>query len=305
GKVMSPEQEGVEPYPIEGATINVGTRNAVTDDKGEFLITAISPYEKFMATVEPNSLDASVTMEKEFEVVYFRPGTAIVWNPQLISTVGVDGIVLSDEEIGPDVVVEAQRLSDGAIVSTGKVESDGFFIIEKLTPGGYRFKLLGYNKEVVPIEVEIPRGTSWMSGINWDLTKGRVEAVKPKGTVERKLTAPVKRKVYTFGGKDKESRYYSIGAKPLYIAQITTPSRAIEGRLVGRRINRGLIVEAVNIKSGKVASTGKVFRDGTFVVDKLKAGEYELRLKGTDTPPNPIKVKIEVEDVLSGVRWEW
>lgn len=309
GKVMSPSEEGVPSYPIEGAFVNVGTRTAITDDKGEFLITAISPYDKFMATVEPNSLDASVTMEKEFEVVYFRPGTAIVWNPKLVSTVGIDGVLLSEEILSPALTVEAQRSSDGAIVSTGNVESDGFFVIEKLTPGKYRLKLLGYSKEVAPIEVDLPKGTSWLSDIRWDLSGGKSRVLdKPVEDLEPKSVVPSpqpKRKVYSGNGKDKESRYYSIGGKPLYIAQITTPSRAIEGRLVGKDIKRGLIVEAVSIANGKVVSTGKISRDGTFIVDKLKAGEYELRLKGTDTPPRPLKVRLDDEDVLSGVRWEW
>ena len=303
GTVMSPAEKDKEPYPIQGAYVLAGSRSAVTDENGKFLISAIAPYEKFMAKIEPNSLDASVLPEKEFEVVQFRPGTAIEWNPKLVWTAGVDGVLLGDEEFSPDLFVEAVRITDGVVIGKGKVESDGFFIIEKLTTGTYQLRLKGYKKDIPSITLNIPEGEDWVSGLTWnlgDVNENIMEIKVPKFKLDGKVMT---KKELSFGLK--ESRYYSIGGKPLYIAQIKEPLRAIEGRLVGKKISRGLKVEAVRLKDGKIQSTGKVSRDGSFVIDKLIAGEYELRLKGTDSPPVPLKVILDDEDVLSGVRWEW
>ena len=303
GTVMSPPASGKDSYPIEGAYVMAGSRSATTDAQGHFLISAIAPYEKFMAKVEPNSLDASVTTEKEFDVVRFRPGTAIIWNPRLISTSGVDGVLVGDETYPPDLVIEAVRVSDGTLVGKGKVESDGFFIIEKLTPGKYKLNLKGYKKEMASIDLDIPEGEDWVSGLNWYLTgenpkpaEIKVPKFKLKGTLLSKKE---------LSEKDLGTRYYSVKGKPLYIASTTSSSRIIEGRLVGKRIKRGLTVEAVKLSDGKIKSTTKVFSDGSFVIERLAEGEYELRLKGADNPPQPMKVKIDDEDVLSGVRWEW
>ena len=91
---MTPSgDEKQEVVPVQGATVMAGSRSATTDENGEFLITAIAPYQKFVAKVEPNSLDASMVTEKEFEVVRFRPGTAIVWEPKLVRTAGIDGVL--------------------------------------------------------------------------------------------------------------------------------------------------------------------------------------------------------------------
>ena len=169
GRITSPKTTDAEPYPVQNTNIIIGSKLATTDQDGNFSISGITPYQKLIAKVDPVTLDASIAPEKEFDVVYFRPGTHIDWTPRLLWTAGIDGTIEGLETIPPDLIVEAIKLPENRFMSKGKVESDGFFIVEKLTPGRYQLRLKGLKEPVKSIEVEIPENTNWLSGTKWKL----------------------------------------------------------------------------------------------------------------------------------------
>jgi hypothetical protein len=105
----------------------------------------------------------------------------------------------------------------------------------------------------------------------------------------------------------KEDRYYAVEGRPLYIGEAQGPTRGIDGTVnSNKRIPDGIIIEAVNLQDGKVASKGTLESDGFFMISKLTSGKYELRLKGAKNPPAPIKVEIsQGQDWVSGIKWEW
>ena len=70
-------------------------------------MSGIAPYQKLITKVNPVTLDATVAPEKEFDVVYFRPGTHITWNPKLLWTAGMDGTIEGLETVTPDMIIEA------------------------------------------------------------------------------------------------------------------------------------------------------------------------------------------------------
>jgi hypothetical protein len=302
GQVMSPKTADAEPYPIENANVFVGNKApAVTDKDGKFTISGIGNYQKFIAKVDPVSLDASMVPEKEYDVVYFRPGTTIIWNPKLLWTAGMDGMIEGLDTIPPDMLVEAIKIPEGRLVSKGKVESDGFFIIEKLTPGKYKLRIKGLKEEVKTKEVDVPEATNWLSGIKWDVSG------KPAVEKEAQKKVAVKGKAKT-KGKVSDTRYYAVDEGPLFVEQVKGKTRGIEGIISSNKKipSTGVFVEVVRSKDNQTITKTEVTRDGSFIVEGLEAGKYELRLKGVNNPPQPMQVEIDKDvDWLSGITWTW
>ncbi|MCX6112718.1 MAG: hypothetical protein NTY22_05485 [Proteobacteria bacterium] len=304
GKITSPKTTDAEPYPVQNANIVIGSKLATTDENGNFNISGITPYQKLIAKVDPITLDASVAPEKEFDVIYFRPGTQITWMPKLLWTAGIDGTIEGLDTIPPDLVVEAIKLPDNRLISKGKVESDGFFIVEKLTQGRYRLKLKGLKEEVRSIEVEIPENTNWLSGIKWKLGDKKITEPKKEENTNNKNT---NKKIAVQPEPPSSKKYYTIGDGPLHITQGKKGSKGLDGYISGdRKIPSGLMIEAVSMEDEKVVSRSELMRNRTFIVEDLNVGKYELRLTGVTDPPKPIQVEIdEGVEWLSGVVWDW
>jgi hypothetical protein len=113
---MSPSDEDEPSYPLEDATVMVGNRTTTTNEDGEFLVSGIAPYSKLMISVDPNTIDASMITKDEFNVVYFRPGTYINWKPELVTTEGIDGNVLTERELSPEASISAVKMPEGMVV---------------------------------------------------------------------------------------------------------------------------------------------------------------------------------------------
>ncbi len=329
GKVMSPEGEEEPSYPLEDATVLVGSKAATTDEEGKFLVSGIAPYEKLMVSVNPNTIDATMITKDDFNVVYFRPGTYIDWNPELVTTEGIDGNVITDEELSPEASISAVKMPEGTVVGKGKVESDGFFIIERMSPGDYELRFKDKNF-IVDSKMTLTEGDGWLSGIKWDLRTKKiykdglkakpqkiispqtVKGLMPKSKQHESKAKPKAMPQKRVQGKgpsatDLENRYYQIEGLPLYIVKMPGPTRGLDGRLISnRKIPQGATVDAVRLKDGTVLSSGAIERDGSFVIDKLTSGKYELRIKGLIAPPPPSRVEIEEDDDwLSGVTLYW
>ena len=73
------------------------------------------------------------------------------------------------------ICIEAVRVKDGTVAGQGMVETDGFFIVEKLTAGKYELRINGDNKEVTPLDIDIPEGVYWVCGIRCILSRDSVE----------------------------------------------------------------------------------------------------------------------------------
>ncbi len=315
GKVMSPKTEQGEPYPIEGANIIIGSKIATTDKEGNYSVSSIAPYQKLITKIDPVTLDATVGPEKEFDVLYFRPGTQITWNPKLLWTAGMDGIIEGLEEVTPGMLVEAIKLPGQKVAAKGRVEDDGFFIIEKLTPGKYELKLKGLKDDnTKTTEIEIPETTNWLSGVKWNIgshriTKSVVEKTEEPAIVKTKVKT--KTKIKTKKTLFDNNRYYAIDNGPLFITKVKEEAKAngykgLDGSISSnKRVPTGLIVEAIG-EDGTVASQTEIMRDGVFILEELGVGKYELRLVGAQNPPPPMKIEIDDDvDWLSGIVWTW
>ena len=119
--------------------------------------------------------------------MYFRPGSIIEYNPVISHNVSVDGYVFTDDRIPKDLEIAAISEDGKNIVRYAKVESDGFFIIEKLTPGKYRLELVGEQKHApAPKAIAIEPGQDWVSDANvyWYQLTG-----KPPETTKAPTTA--------------------------------------------------------------------------------------------------------------------
>lgn len=299
GKLMSPKAADRDPYPIENANIIIGNKVATTDKDGSFNVSGITTYQKLIAKIDQVSLDASIAPDKDFDVIYFRPGTQITWAPKILWTAGVDGVVEGLENIPPDAFVEALKLPEKRVMSKGKIENDGFFIIEKLTPGTYILRLKGVKGYLDrTLEIKVSEDTNWLSGIRFRVNDLNKE--KSNNNKQEKLKT-------SKDSKTKEKKYYAIDNGPLFISQHKRVIKGLDGFISSnKKIPKGLIVEAVRVEDKKIISRTEVMRDGAFILEDLGTGRYELRLSGTQVPPKPIQVEIDKEiDWLSGVVWDW
>lgn len=179
GKIMSPDLGDGKQEPIEFASVSIGGKKAVTDKDGYYKVTGIRPEEKIKASIDLASLDTSMIPDKDYDVLYFRRGSYIEWSPILVPTIGMDGYVLTSQDIPDGLMIEAMRLSDSKIVSRSEVDQDeGFFTLEKLTPGQYQLSLNTTELSARPIiTVDIPKNADWISGVEWDLEGQNIEGV--------------------------------------------------------------------------------------------------------------------------------
>ena len=298
GKIMSPKNSDTEQYPIENANVTIGSRTATTDKNGYFEVSGIAAYQKLIAKVDQTTLDATVATEKDFDVVYFRPGTQITWVPTLLATAGIDGKIEGLESIPLGTTIEAIKLPENRVMSKGKVEGDGFFIVEKITPGHYQLKVKGLKEEMKTTEIDIPESTNWLSGITWNL-KGQQTVGTNKKVAANSVT--IKHEV------SSKTKYYELENEPLFISKAKGKAKGLDGFISSnRKIPAGLIVEAVRVNDKKVISKSQVIRDGAFILEGLSVGKYELRITGVQNPPPTKQVEIdEGLEWLSGVMIEW
>ena len=166
GHIYAPAKPGKKAQPIAHAKIRIGGIKAETDATGYFYASGISTHHRVDFTVDPSSLDLSYIPEHESVPMYFRPGTLIEYNPIISHNISIDGYVFTDGTLPKDLEIEAIK-QDGSLVRYSKVESDGFYIIEKLTPGQYQLKLVGEQKKApTPLAISIKPGQDWISDVN-------------------------------------------------------------------------------------------------------------------------------------------
>ena len=166
GHVYAPVKPGEKPKPIAHAKVRVGGIKAETDETGYFYASGIPTHSRINFDVDPSSIDLSYIPEHESVPMYFRPGTLIQYNPVISHNISMDGYVFTDGTLPKNLEVEAIK-QDGSVIRYSKVEADGFYIIEKLTPGQYQLKLVGeHNNAPKPLTIDIKPEKDWISDVN-------------------------------------------------------------------------------------------------------------------------------------------
>ncbi|MDH5560497.1 MAG: Ig-like domain-containing protein [Deltaproteobacteria bacterium] len=165
GRVLLPEDKDGLQMPVEGVVVMAGSHKGVSDSKGNYRITGLPVDQRLEVKLDSGSLDIGMASKKESEIVFFRPGTSIEYNPQLQKTVGLDGIVKWRQKFSPEDRIEIYSLENQVLTGEVPVEEDGFFIIENLRPGTYYFKLKGVPTSGTPFVIEISPGEVWLSNI--------------------------------------------------------------------------------------------------------------------------------------------
>lgn len=165
GYVYAPPTPGEPREPLSQVTVMADSRSAVTDEQGYYRITGLPAFQRIPVRVNNATLDASMAAAKELELVELRPSTRIGYNPSLVWTAGVDGVVYTDRSIPPSAEVSAYLATDERLVATALVESDGFFMLEGLTPGDFILRLEGVDVPPEPMKLEIPEGVDWVSAV--------------------------------------------------------------------------------------------------------------------------------------------
>ena len=182
-----------EPKPVPGAVIFVGNREATTDDNGYYRVNGVAVDTPVKARIEPTSLDNRLIPDTDYDLLYLRRGTHINWCPVLATTIGLDGYIDSDADIMPGTKVIATRLSDYRVMSTSDIDpADGFFVLERLTPGKYQLSIDRESLKAKPVVIEIKPNTDWISGVRWDIDLSKFEFTKDNEngvvSIEDKIT---------------------------------------------------------------------------------------------------------------------
>ncbi|MFH1223403.1 MAG: SBBP repeat-containing protein [Pseudomonadota bacterium] len=179
GEIMEPSLKGEKPAPIEDVTVYGAGRSGISDNKGEYITRGIQSEEVVKARVDTSTLDSRLIPEREYELMYFRRGTNIEWDPKLFPTIGVDGYVDTASDIGDKTKIKAVRIKDSRVISETDVDSDdGFFVLEKLIPGDYKLVLEGMDKNIPPVKIDIKATTEWISGARWNIDNGMLSFEK-------------------------------------------------------------------------------------------------------------------------------
>ncbi len=169
GNVIQPPSAGeTKSIPLVGVTVNAGTKKTVTDEMGSYQVSGIPPYQRTYISIGENSLDASMATSDSVYPVQFRPGTRMQYNPLLIWTAGVDGVIYRDSPIPSHAILTLKKHGSQKSFEPIKIEEDGFFLIEGLTPGTYELSLTNVDDPPSNLIFELPSQMDWLSGLEWN-----------------------------------------------------------------------------------------------------------------------------------------
>jgi len=173
GRILSPVDSKGNFFPIVDAIVTVDGRSTRTNENGYFELSGISPYRNVEFKVDPMGMDVSMAPKKAHEIMYFRPGTHIEYNPELINTVGLDGlIILSDgQALSPNMSIDVKQVDRDEILQSVFIESDGFFVIEGLGPGEYILEIVDSSKKIMTQtkRISVNEGDVWIKNVTWNL----------------------------------------------------------------------------------------------------------------------------------------
>ena len=150
---------------MEGVLVKAGSKKGITDQDGFYKITGLPTDQRVEVQIDLGTLDIGMMPKQEEEIIYFRPGTYITYNPELMANIGLDGYLNLKKEIPAEASFDVIRASDQTVLMTVFIESDGFFIIEGLVPGNYLLKLKGVFEIPKNYPLELKDGDVWLSGV--------------------------------------------------------------------------------------------------------------------------------------------
>ena len=177
GRVVAPATAaGKSPQPLANVRVRADIKTAMTDKYGYYEIHGIPSNQRVVVYVDKNSLDATLAPVEEKQVLYFRPGTRIHYDPELTWTAGLDGYLETAELLPPGVAIDIIRDSDQKLIATVPVEEDGFFLAEGLTPGHYMLNLTGVDHPPAALAVDLTPETDWLSDLRWAWPAGHGKA---------------------------------------------------------------------------------------------------------------------------------
>jgi len=196
GRVMSPPEGGhKKPTPIDHAFIDIGGKRVETDDKGYYLVTGLPTDTKLTYSIEADSLNATLIPDKRQLEMRLRPGTYIIYNPQIDIAAGVSGTVLHDGVLPKGLKIEALRTLDSAPTQVVTVDPDGFFVFDKLIVGKYYLRLKGIPNPPAPMKINIPKKSDWLSDVRYEwLTKKTKANMAKEFSTKPKVIKKVKQR---------------------------------------------------------------------------------------------------------------
>lgn len=169
--------------PLSGVRVSVAGQTAVTDKQGHYFIAGVPPNQRELLQIDRQSLDPRFILEDKPEVVEVRSGTIVHYNPVLLWTGGLDGYVQSDKALPAGSKIVAESLSADHKLTEATVESDGFFVFNRLPVGHYTLRLQTstHEDDQLSKEVDIPSDSDWLSAVSFDIDQLQL-AQKQRGT---------------------------------------------------------------------------------------------------------------------------
>lgn len=155
--------------PIEGVTVMVGSKRATTDKDGHYKINGLPVNQRVVFKILPGTMEVGLTPKEEFSVFKFRPGTFIEHNPIIQKTVGIDGVVLSADEIPDGAEIHAYHTTTKKKIAVAEINPDGFFVLEGIIPGFYTFIIKGVRDNDTNFAYFVKGDTDWVSELKIDL----------------------------------------------------------------------------------------------------------------------------------------
>lgn len=305
GRILDTREKGKDGkgVPIDGVILNVGSETGTTDENGYYKITNIPTETVLTARIEANSLEGTLAPENEKDFIYFRKGSQIKWCPKVVPTIGLDGYLDVNGGVDEGVKMEAIRLSDYTVIATSEVDTgDGFFVLEKLTPGKYQLVLSWPGRKIKPIEINIKKTAEWITGARWDIDDSTFVFAKGDQAAETKVL-------------DKEVVAKSVAKKdPVPVNIIATKDVDIANKLRGLQNIIQIKIHSAEINNDEeskkrietykklLSITNKIEEDWATLSEKKKE-ESLVKIKKILTSKNLVQDEINAE-LLKKIRLE-
>jgi|GEM_PF-2802464 len=167
--------------PLAGITVSAGGQTTTTDEEGRYQLNNLPTYVKIPIKVEPDKAGLPYINSRKLEYIWLRPHTQIDHDFHLSELVGIDGYVVTHDDLSADIMVQATAIKTGDAWEAPVSEQDGFYAFEGLPEGTYQLTVEGMKNPPLPKVVTITTEEQWLSDVELFVPGYHEEVIKDDG----------------------------------------------------------------------------------------------------------------------------
>ncbi len=162
GQLLSPSINGQSGKPLAGVKLTLGGETSTTDEQGQFLFNKVPANTTVPLKVDSSTLDPSFIPRFEEFPISLKPADILELNPELLTSVGFDGNVFSNQFLPPNTKLVIQQENYPYIRQVVELEDDGYFATDGIPSGTYKLSLSGVKNPPKPMIINIKPEDEWL-----------------------------------------------------------------------------------------------------------------------------------------------